>query len=812
MIHRSLARSSLVVLALVWGCSGAGSTRATQKYGPEIGSLCRLDTDCRSGLHCDAKTMTCAPSGTSVEGVVCVQSDECVPGLYCAQKGTSSQCVRAGTGVVGTACTDTSQCQSGLTCDLQGLTGSCVQAGAGKANSVCAKTPDCMAGMVCLGGICQTTTPTGPWTGGKCDSAVAATPTILFHVPRTGEPESTDFYRLPFPIDIRRQNGHINMKGHPRPGAGLVGVDLVDRYITAIEQDSTGFGANQAIFFRLSREPDMKSFVDASGNIALINITPTSPEYGWEYGLGWTLNGGRTPYICDRYMVIRPSLGNPLRPGDTYAAILKRLGRDNTGTPFGPDPDFTAMLSDTSPSDPDLAAAWTTYAPFRAFLADGAKAKVKAAELSVAAVFTVEKYEAPLAAIQAAIAAAPAPGVSKLVRCNDAGAVSPCEDGLPIAAHVRGCFPGELAGASFDEYQGVITLPVFQQGTPPYANDGGGITLGSDGSVPIVRNEDVCFSLTVPHGTAPAAGWPLLVYAHGTGGSFRSAVDLGLAEDYAKGAAPMAVLGYEGVLHGTRKGNSTKSTDELVYNFLNPRAARDNALQAAADLLAIPRALPGLAAQTAAFDLAHVSLYGHSQGGNAAALALATSPDFGAGVMSGTGGTLLITLLQKEHPVSVKNLLPVLLSEPSVDEDDPVVNLVQMYFERSDTVNFGRRLFREPNPGVPARHVLHIYGTKDSYAPVETQRRYAQAGRLSVATPFVDDYPIKYDMQGLPGPITANQAFGTLGTSITAAQIQYAPIGSDDGHFVSTNVPAARAALQRFLTTFITDSAPTISP
>lgn len=629
---RSLVFCAVLALAL-WGCGGGSSTR-TIKYGPGIDSRCQQDTDCRAGLYCEASTLTCTPAGASVEGVSCEVSAECVAGLYCAQKPTGGMCARAGTGDVGATCSDESQCLSGLACVRQGLNGTCAKSGAGKANSTCTQTIDCMAGLICLAGTCQTSKPPAQWTGATCDTPTA-TPTVLFHVPRTGEAESSDFYRLPFPNDIHKKNGRISLKGHPRPGAGLVGTDLVDRYITAIEQDSTGFGANQAIYLRLSRDPDMKSFVDAGGNIALLNITPTSIEYGVQYGLGWTLNGGRTPYICDRYMTIRPTLGIPLRPGETYALIMKRLGLDSAGTPFGPDPDFTAMLGVTSPSDPDLAAAWTAYAPLRAFLADSKTAKVTSAELSVAVVFTVEKYEDPLAAIQAAVNAAPAPSVGTLVRCNDAGAVSPCDDQLTGTAHVRGCFPDALAGANFDEYQGIVSVPVFQQGTPPYATDGGGIALAGDGSAPIVRTDDVCISLTIPQGTAPAAGWPLLVYAHGTGGSYRSAVDLGLAADYAAGAAPMAVLGYEGVLHGKRKGNSTKDVGELVYNFLNPRAARDNALQGAADLLALPRAIPGLQAQTATLDSTHVALYGHSQGGNAAALALATAPAYGLGVMSG---------------------------------------------------------------------------------------------------------------------------------------------------------------------------------
>ncbi len=135
-----------------------------------------------------------------------------------------------------------------------------------------------------------------------------------------------------------------------------------------------------------------------------------------------------------------------------------------------------------------------------------------------------------------------------------------------------------------------------------------------------------------------------------------------------------------------------------------------------------------------------------------------------------------------------------------------------MYFERSDTVNFGRRLFREPNQGMPARHVLHVYGTGDTYAPIETQRLYAQASGLNVALPWVDDYPSKYDLHGVAAPIKANQGFGTLSTAITAAQIQYQPSAGKDGHFVSTDVPAARNAIHNFLATFVTDAAPTITP
>jgi predicted esterase len=748
-----------------------------------------------------------------------------MPGYYCTQGPQVGKCAPVGTGALGADCSGDGQCGAGLMCAGQGLTGVCSHPGTGDLAAGCTQSTDCMAGLLCLEGTCNKVANLNPWPGATCDAQEADTHTVLFHVPRASDPPGSDFYQLPFPNDIRRPNGKINLTGHPTPGARLLPFDLVARYIAAIEQDSTGFGVNEAIYFRFSRAPDVGSFsVQATTplnqqSLALLNITPSSPEYGVISGLRYNIYGDRTLYICDRYLAMRPPFGHPLRPGTTYAAIVRRIATDESGTVFGPDNDFSHMLDDAAPADPDLAAAWAAYAPLRDYIADDkAPTKLTTLELAAVAVFTTERIEDPMIAIQAAIAAAPTPTLSPLVRCNDPGAVSPCDDGQTGPAHKRGCFPDQLVGASFDEYQGTISLPVFQQGTPPYLdpNDGGGIILASDGTASIVRNENVCISLAVPHGTPPTAGWPLVVYSHGTGGSYRSAVELGLAEDYAQGlaaggpAVPTATLGYDGVLHGTRKGTSTKDVGELVYNFLNPRAARDNALQAAADLLAIPRALGGFADQTIKIDSAHVALYGHSQGGNAASMALAFQAGYGAGVMSGTGGTLIYTILQKSQPVDMATTLPLVLGENAVGTDDQVLNLMQMYFERSDSVNFGRHLFLEPFEGVSRRHALHVYGTNDSYAPVETQRLYAVAAGFPIATPLVDDYTANYGMTTIDPPVIDNQAFGTL-APVTAAQIQYQPSGYD-GHFVSTQNPSARTAIQKFLVTFMRDEAPTIEP
>jgi len=842
----------LFASALTVACSKKGAGTGTTGPRLGVGATCQSSTDCRTRLACDGITKTCVPNPSVLEGGTCSLSAECVTGYYCTQQGV---CARSGQGALGAGCSSESDCASGLSCAQTGLTGACQKAGAGDVGRGCLGTSECMAGLLCIAGICSTASAR-PWAGAVCP-VEEQTPRILFHVPRASDSALTgDFYRLPFPNDIRIKNGKVSLTGHPKPGARILPFDVVDRYLTAIEAESTGFGANQAIYFRFSKEFNPAGF-PAGCSSDFVDITPGSPTYGMSPGFTCAGGGARSAYVCGPSMWVKPPLGGPLRPGNTYAVVVKKGVVDMAGAPFVPDDDFVAMLAAASPVDPELAAAHAAYKPLRDYLAatvvSGAP-RFTAADLLVATVFTVEKYEDPLAAIDHAIAAIPAPPVTGLVHCGDPGVVSPCDDRLTGTAHVRGCLPEDVNPA-FDTYQGIFGLPAFQRGTPPYLtpDDGGNIEYqtstgglapeadggaGYDGGASaggpamtalVQRTESVCFSLTVPKGVAPASGWPLVVYGHGTGGSYRSVVASGLAADFAVGAAPagpnstagavpvpMATLGYEGIMHGTRGAGSTVSVGELVYNFLNPRAARDNALQAAADLLAIPRALPGLAAGGLPIDAKRIALYGHSQGGNGASLVAARPSSYKTIVMSGTGGLLIHTLLGKTRPIDLPAVLPYLLGEAgAVDESHAVLNLMQMYFERSDSVNFGRRLFREPLAVAPQQNFLHVVGTKDSYSVINTQKAYGIAAGFKVAGTPVAGFGLP-----TPAPVWNNQDFasdfGPIYHSLTAAELQYEPDQSTDqsydGHFVSTQNPAARAAIQQMLVTTFRDSIPTVSP
>ncbi len=235
-------------------------------------------------------------------------------------------------------------------------------------------------------------------------------------------------------------------------------------------------------------------------------------------------------------------------PATPTRAILTTAIHSATGAAAAPDADLTALLAPAAPAtDTALAAAWTAYQPLRDWLASrGAMAPAVAA----AAVFTVQDAPGHVARLAAAVAAQPAPVLSALTRC-DAGVTSPCDDGTPARACVA-------ADPKFHEIHGKLTIPIFQQGTAPYQKpaDGGGITETA-GVPQVARTEAVCFALTIPKATAPAAGWPLVVYHHGTGGSMRSIVTDGIAGALAGGTPAAAGLGFDAVEHGARRGAST---------------------------------------------------------------------------------------------------------------------------------------------------------------------------------------------------------------------------------------------------------------
>lgn len=802
--------------------------------GKQLGEACdpaAAVSECRFGLSC--VDGACAATGQSAQNQPCILTAECGADLYCSVTGT---CQPSGPGAAGAACSTAGDCAQGLVCRSFGFAGACVAAGSGDLMASCDGVEDCLAGLACgAEGTCQAGSPIFGlrlWGGVTCEGEdLAGPPRVHFEVPRAGAPppEDGDFFRLPFPNDIRMRDGKVDLSGFPTPGPGLVGFDPVARVIDAAQKVQTGFSTEPVVTFRLSRNFDLETIRAAQGpagspTLYFIDVDPDSPQYGSTPAYSYFVTDGGTRYICPRYVQVRPTWNEPLRSGTTYAVILATGLTTYQGAAFGPDADMSALLGAVAPADPALAAAWAAYAPLRAYLADPDKAIVTWDRVIAAAVFTTQRVSDVLPALRDAIHDSPMPQPVALTECQS-GATSPCDDGLTGDDHVRGCFS---QSERVHELHFKLPLPRVQAGTRPYLapEDGGDLVFDAAGAPVLQGTEPVCVALTIPKGQAmPEAGWPIAIYGHGTGGTFRSAVgDAGLplsaiALDDGQ-TVGVATVGWDGPMHGSRAG-AALSPEALFYNIANPVAARGNLFQGAADVFALVRALkalniPAASSPTGAairFDSTKMLYIGHSQGATTGPLATPYEPDLRAVIWSGAGAGLVLSLLSKKQPIDAPLAAAIALQEivsgapVPLDDRHPALALVQGLFDAVDPLNHGSLQTVTRDPRHPIQHVLQTYGLGDSYTPTSTIEALARVMRVQLVRPVHEDLGPAFPP--LDAPVTENLA--VPGGRATAVLLQAAPSGYD-GHFVLFRDATLQRRYQQWVGTFVRDGAPTVVP
>ena len=756
------------------------------------------------------------------EGDECIAWDDCLNGLTCAHDGICRAEGSPGTLTKDSECAATTQCRLGLVCSATGVCADPGDPGTAGFDESCAETTDCQLGLTCTGDKCKGL-ELPFWPGAECDSTTPTTDyKVFFEVPDEGESLS-DFYRLPYPNDIRAlDDDRLDLSGHPSPGIliPLLG-DVVGNMIRVIESESLGkFGANESVYFRFSDYPDATTLsfgLPGQGTVALVDITPgaSSPEL---VPFGYSISSARTPYICENWIALTPNDGRPLEPLHTYAAILSTDILDKSGHAPVQDADFPAMLATDAPKDARLDHAWQAYAPLRAYLT---AQSIDPSKLAAAAVFTVMDVTRVPKLIRAAVDAAPEPTLKDAVVCGNGA--DPFAD---PADDTRGCTD---PAALYTEIQAVVALPQFQEGTPPFKDfaDGGGIAEPVAGLLSPVRSEDVHVAITIPKGgEMPAAGWPVILYAHGTGGNYTSFEREGLAEALTEGAwadqpVEFAMISLDAPLHGPRahKENFKQAwldvdpdayaPDVLFFNPLNPRAARDNALQEAADLWSLTRLIGSLNLTSGEsptgtdirFDMSRFYFLGHSQGGVVGPMFAAYEPALDGVILSGAGALTINALLDKTSPRDVAQMVRVGLADAGVSRNHPVLNLAQQLADTSDGVNQARYLLSSPQPGSTARSVLQIYGVGDTYSPDSTQ--YALTRALGLGQVANGSTPLQYITQE-SFPVSSNLAGGLTGVAVL-----YAKPPTTDAHFVLFARPEAQATVRDFLSSAAVDGVPT---
>jgi hypothetical protein len=813
---------------LTLGCNNSPNTPpdAPMVVGAGFGANCATET-CRAGLSCGAD-MTCGVAMPAENGRACFIGKECASG-QCAPNGVRGRCVEAGRAGAGTSCQGDADCASGLRCSFSGigLVPTCVVPGVKDIGAECTASRECLQGLLCQAGKCAylplepaqapkgvppfiVPPPTSQWQGASCPARKTSGPiTALWTLPRESDAADVrqDFFRLPFPNDAHRIDGRVDFSRFPKDPAPFFGFDLLGRYLERLAIEP--FGNFPVVTFRFDGAIDFAS-IGLGGmdpQLRFVDLTD-GPGFGRGRGLSYLVSAGRNRYVCNDWFALKPYTGDSL-PAGTYAVIMKKGLKDSAGADVQPSPDFTAMLATTSPSDPTLARAWQAYAPLRRYVA---VQNLSTADLLTASVFTVGDPTALVKSLAEGVAAAPPVTASGWVKCPQS---SPCKDFSLDGGASFGCSTSGL----FDVWYGQLSVPVFQQGTAPYLTPAeGGDIVSSDGGLRVpVRTESVCASLTVPKGAPPDAGWPLVVYAHGTGGSFDSHAFDGTGAMLADvtlgdgGTTAFAVLGFDQVGHGTRRGaRQDVHPNDIVFNFGNPASARGTMAQGAADLFAVTRWAKGLSSSDAGapvpLDVSHLGFWGHSQGASEGGLFLAFDRSLEVAVLTGASGSLADSLTSKKAPVNIADGLGLALGEPPgpVSPFHPVVGLLASWTDPVDALHFARASAVTPADGAsPAhgRHVFQAWGLGDLFTPSPVQRAYAQGSGAAFVGPKLEEFD--------PMPVTSVSGNLMTPRRLTSAVRQYEPpftqampmgpkVYEYDGHFVGFRDVGSMRDLTRF--------------
>lgn len=840
----------------------------------QVGDKCNGGIDCLIGLVCTGYGFCQKPGpnvpGTKGVGKPCSSYADCLRDLTCASWG---QCVTQDSqkgAKKGESCKGHQDCIKGLHCSGLLKCANPGDPGTKDPGEKCTGNTDCALGLVCVNQLC---TAMSFWNGVTCNAKDTGAFRALFRVPRTGKTEG-EFYSLPFPNDIRLKNGKVDVTGHPDPASSLPKEysTVVTDMLGAINTDLTGFGVNTAVLLRMSKSFNLSSITLTGTNPTLqfLNIDKKSTDYGKGPGMSMFATTGQGKYICGNYIAVRPNAGRPLTSLTTYAVLLRKglkLNASDGGTMAVQDEDFKTMLQTGEPTDPDLKKAWQAYKPLRDYLKD--KSIADDTVIS-AAVFTTMDPRAKVAQFRAALAAQTAPAPQQIALC-DGAKKSPCDDGKTTTHKCPAS-----ASSTFHELQGLMEMPVFQKGTRPYKTpaQGGVISYDSSGMPQIQSKENLCFSLTIPKGsTMPTGGWPIVVYAHGTGGTYRSFIGDGTAENLssitdpanASNSTAFAVISIDASMHGPRR-NTTEEPDNLFFNMLNPRAARDNVYQGIADKFQLMRLVKAInltattspTSKAIKFNPKHIYYFGHSQGSVEGIPFLAFEPEVKGTVLSGAGGYLIGSVLNKTKPINVAGAVRLAMADPFLGTTHPLLNMMQLLYEEVDGVNYGVVLQYGSTKGVEPKHNFLSMGISDSYTPPYTIKSLAWSmsiARLKQDAQHCGDKvcsgsetcktcpsdcgdcvsggtcgnascepskgencrscpddcsPCPAEFAEAAAPLRANNWSG--GKKYTSGMVQYASDGSYDDHFVIFRDATAKKQSAHFLGSAVWDkeSIPTI--
>lgn len=610
-----------------------------------------------------------------------------------------------------------------------------------------------------------------------------------------------DFFAVPFPDDTRlTEKGLVDLSRLPQRDGNL----LLRLFLPQVEGRVAGFGTSSAVYFFFNDAIDPDSLPKSPRDTLLpgspaflVNVDERSPYRGEAVPLLIKVQATETKFTPPNTLVLLPFPGYPLRPAARYAAVLTHAIRDAAGRRIGTDDALRAVLRGGEAAVKPVQAQRIREAVDYLL----GRGRLDKDDVAAAAVFTTQDVLGPL------------------VRAADrvqASAPTLSAHSFKLSEKSTDCF--DLLIGQFDE-------PTFLTGASPYQEAGSGVFAYDAAGLPLQQGtERLEFALALPKTAPPPAGYPVVLYMHGTGGDRFSYVREGLACVFAGLGA--ASIGIDQPVHGMRNPTDTPAI-ALTVNLTNINSSLDLLRQAALDTLAVsllvrrlePPAELAPRSRPVRFDPERILFMGHSQGSTTGVPYLAIDPDAKLGMLSGAGGNMIYFIKDRifKGDEEVADLLGTtpeeagrvmqewfgVASDP-VDEFHMLLSLFQTVTEPIDPVNYAPYVMTDTEH---PKHVLVTEGFLDLYLPPSTNEALAAALGTDMLNPLLKEVPFL----ALPGkialdpPVSLNITTPT-GAERTAGDQQY----ETGDHWVVFKDSRAKRQVREFFRTYLESGRPVI--
>lgn len=509
----------------------------------------------------------------------------------------------------------------------------------------------------------------------------------------------------------------------------------------------------------------LDAYTKADAPMALVDVDPSSPEYGKAFGLlpryTTTADQEYDYASVDHCVVAQPE--RPLRPKTTYLFVVTDRLKTHGGSAVRASDDTIALLAGESTGDYDDAV--------RAALPAVEKSTgISRAHVILASLFTTESVHDELLALAAERRAAPA--------------------------------PAKVGDPTVNQNEDPRVRFVGRYVSPEYRSKSDGRFTIVDGK-PVAADASVSLEYFLAFSNAKVSGpRPVAIFAHGLGGDKDGT--WGTADRLKDlSANGVAVIGIDAPFHGSRSTRS-KGSGAFLYALdffaVNPDtksfdigAARDNFRQMAADQLELVRFVKSLDTLDVLpvgapdgipdLDTTKIVYLGHSFGSVMGATIAALAPEIRAAVWN-VGGDGLMQLLRDSNTFS---LLASALRPPGTTkgEVERFFGISQAIIDRGDPINWARYVTLDSLPGVGdghARDVLLQEVVDDSIVPNSTSEALARAAGLSLVEPKVRDVG---GLASAHAPLTGNLPSGATGGIFQFDHADGKPI--DHGSLLFTN-------------------------